>query len=756
MKFVFLLGPLFLLSAAGAQTFHRIHATVIQNDAAMLSPWAGGVNAPQWSAVDLNDDGVQDLYSFDRDGNVQLTYLFTGNPGEARYEFAPEFLAHFPVVHDYVLLRDYNQDGAMDLFAYSGDEGVPGFKVYKGRFEDGHLAFDRLAFPQFFFDVLTVTTGSGFVTNLEVNRLDYSAIDDLDNDGDLDILGIESSGGRQFVFYRNRAIEQGFTLDTLIFKKESNCWAGLSIPTLTSSLNLSVHPDSCAPVMSPMINAVNRSGGLHGAGSLCTFDIDNDGDKELLYGDLQFPQIIMAKNGGTTAKAWATSQDSTFPSYNVPVNLDFFPASYVLDMDHDEKKDLVVSPNTFGNVRDRNAVWYYRNTGSAAMPVFSKTSESLIEQDMIDVGTTAQPAFVDYNADGLMDFVVGNFSAWTPSTQPNDAFIRLYLNVGTETEPVFELSDNNLLNFNQYSAVASGFAPTFGDLDNDGDLDLLVGESSGTLFFVENKAGAGNPCTWGPVQPGWKGIDVGQNATPCIFDVNKDGLPDLLIGNHRGLIKYFPNQGSTGNPQFHPNPDEAPNNNFFGGISTQLSTTSTGYTAPVVLSFDTVDYVITGSEKGFIEVYILDQDLLDVPGGPFEIVSEQFGGLYEGTFSRISFANIDKDEYLDALVGNHRGGLSLFRSPFTVQGSVPAREALQELAFDVFPNPVSDRLWLQLPDSDLLQVDYVLFNGMGQEVLQGSGGPGVFSIDVSKVIPGMYFLRVSTQNQAGIKKVRVR
>lgn len=74
-----------------------------------------------------------DLYVFDREGNRQLTFLNTGVLGEASYVFAPQYAANFPRLENWVLLRDYNNDGAMDIFAYP-DQPVGGIIVYRGFF----------------------------------------------------------------------------------------------------------------------------------------------------------------------------------------------------------------------------------------------------------------------------------------------------------------------------------------------------------------------------------------------------------------------------------------------------------------------------------------------------------------------------------------------------------------------------------------------------------------------------------------------
>jgi hypothetical protein len=70
----------------------------------------------------------------------------------------------------------------------------------------------------------------------------------------------------------------------------------------------------------------------------------------------------------------------------------------------------------------------------------------------------------------------------------------------------------------------------------------MVGELLGRLFFAENMAGKNKPMTFNGIKTNYFNIDVGQYSTPQIFDLDKDGKQDLIIGERDGTLNFFKNK----------------------------------------------------------------------------------------------------------------------------------------------------------------------------------------------------------------------
>lgn len=735
---LFLFGTL----SATAQLGLQPQLPEVRDDQGGLLPqaWLGGLNAPQYSAADLDGDGLGDLVLFDRAGDALLALR---GDGEGNYEPAPELLAGFPDDLSYwILLRDYDADGVQDLFAYSGAFG--GFQVYRGsRAADGLLIYPA----QPTYAGLSYPLGNA-LTPIFVTNLDYPAVDDVDGDGDLDILTF-SVGGGYLEYYQNQSVERGFGTDTLLYTLASECFGGFFESGLTPELTLSDSPNACARSVRGGGSTVERR---HAGSTTLSIDLTGNGLKDVMLGDISFEYIVLGRNTGTRQLAHVTSQDDTWPTGGTPVEVDFFPAIFHVDIDQDGVRDLIASPSQTLNAENIDVGWYYRNTGTEARPDFVFQDSQQFVRQSIDYGSNSAPAAFDADADGRPDLVVGNGEEYVDGLTLRSQ-LRLIRNV---TEPggpaAFVTADEDYLGLSRFNNVTSAFAPAFGDLDSDGDLDAMVGERGGRLIYLENTAGPGRPATFAEPVFGYMDLDAGQLSKPTLADLDRDGLTDLIVGGFDGRIRFYRNLGTAGAPRFDAFFATPGNVEQLGGINTNTPGSSSGHPAPQVVTYADRFVLLTGNRAGTLEAYTFT-DYTQA----FTPLSRTVDGLDLGAFSTPATADFDGDGLLDLVFGNQRGGLSYYTSELAAEQSTGLFDRpVPAFFFALSPNPTTGTLQLRhLPGSPVQWIE--VHSAIGQFLYRLPATKQTsFSLDLGGLASGIYLIRVTTPRGTASQKVLLR
>ncbi len=419
--------------------------------------WAGGLNFVQLSDIDLNGDGLKDLFLFDRIGNLGnkvVTLLNTGAPGVLGYQPTRAYDHVYPLdqLHDWAILRDYNCDGKEDIFSYS----QAGFAVYKNTSAGEDLSFEQVTFRVN--SNYISPSGAGSYANLFVSQVDLPGIEDVDGDGDLDILTF-SLLGSYLEYHKNLSMETYGTCDSLNFELRNKCWGYFAENFGDNSVTLNVPCNFNVPA--PEIGTNPELDGdderAHAGSSVCPIDLDGDGDKDLLLGDISYNNVVALTNGGTVMSAIMVAEDTLFPSYDVSVDLPLFPGNYYEDVDKDGKRDLVCSPNAISLAHNFRSMWYYRNTGTDAAPIFDLQQEDLFQDRMIELGDGAYPITFDENGDGLMDLLVTNYGYYAPSGSYVGK-VALLRNIGSNTAPEFEIVTDDYASLST-SGIGRGCTP---------------------------------------------------------------------------------------------------------------------------------------------------------------------------------------------------------------------------------------------------------------------------------------------------------
>lgn len=300
-------------------------------------------------------------------------------------------------------------------------------------------------------------------------------------------------------------------------------------------------------------------------------DYEGDGDQDLLIGhgiwddygwDNAFNEkgewtkgplhgfiYIVINNGSDDKPKYATPEKIMASGY--PANVFGMPSPCMEDFDGDGDLDLIC-----GEFVD--SFTWFENVGNREDPRFVKgrklvTGGELIRMDLEMMVVTS----VDWDKDGDVDLVVGQ----------EDGRIAFMENTGKVKNrmPKFE----NPIFFKQqaddliFGALAT---PWSTDWDDDGDEDLICGNTAGYIGFIENLDGGNTPRWAEPVYLEVKGkpirIMAGYNGSiqgPCeakwgytvlsVGDWDNDGLKDIIVNSIKGTVIWYKNIGKVGKPK---------------------------------------------------------------------------------------------------------------------------------------------------------------------------------------------------------------
>lgn len=708
------------------------------NNKELPMAWAGGLNACQFHKIDLNLDGIEDLLVFDRHGNRLLPFRNNGTTGVDSYVYSPEFRTRFPVISNWIQMIDYNNDGKKDIFTYT----TGGIKVYKNVTEDV-LSFSQVTKP------FILSFFGTMQTNILVTSVDYPAILDLDGDGDLDILTFWGLGS--FVeMHTNQSVELFGHSDSLRFVKTNYCWGQFAENQESNAIIL----DTCLILSKKNNDSLGKE--RHTGSTLLATDMTDDGVYDLVLGDIDYPSLLLLKNAGTNVLARMVSVDTLFPAATKPVRLFSFPVASHLDLDLDGKKDLIASPFTPSLARSNHhrSNWFYKNVGSNANPVFEFVTDKLLQDRMIDLGAGATPVFIDINKDGLSDVIVGNYGYLDTCVYINFTLtcryksrLAYFRNIGSAAAPKFKLISDDFAGLSTLGLLA--LHPAFGDLTGDGNADMLVGNSTGNLLFFENVSGGKEEINYVLRDNNYFKISVGAFSTPQLFDINADGLLDLLVGQMNGKISYYMNQGSLSQPNFVKVTDN------FGNVNvTDPNLSYNGYSVPCIFRLNDGSLrLFVGSESGRTFYF---KNISGNLTGSFTLSAESLPGEEEGIRTAPAVAFLTSTTYPDLVLGNYAGGLNYFRGvapqPYGIND--PAGESGSVLR--IFPNPASERIILELKNaSSYTSAALRVFDMTGRQVFgQTLGSEKSISIDIKSWKTGIYMI-VVTLTDSGNKLHRL-
>jgi hypothetical protein len=669
---------------------------VIIDDRTLTMPWNGGLNTSQVNTLDLNHDDVDDLVIFDRTANKVITFLWQDD----RWLHAPEYEAYFPGdVTSWMLLRDFNCDGKKDLFT----RDPLGIKVYQNATATGELP----AWSHFLFYSeasglklpVILTKGFSSKVNLQLNTDDLPSLGDADGDGDLDIFSPRFPGGATIEYHKNFSMERYGTCDSLDFERITTDWGNVT---------------ECSCGEFAFDEPCDDSGRiLHAGGkALTAMDPDHDGDQDIFFSEESCNFVSLLENAGTAAVPDVNSTSLQLPGSLISIQN--FPSVYFEDVDNDQVKDLIVSPNFsahgIGNLGAnlQSSTWFYKNTGTNEVPQFTFQQRDFLQREMLDVGDRSVPVFFDADGDGDLDLFIGYYALFFRGS------IAYFENTGTQQAPAFTYVTNDLQGISLLNVV--NVKPQFTDINGDNKTDLvftattLAGNQT-FIFYILNNNGIGLNLSGQSVQ----NLDIaGLTLNPLehvyFTRVDDDDLMDMLIGRQDGAVQFWKNNGTLSTPSF------VLENGAYLGLS---ASTQRQNPACVVadLDDDNRDDLLFGDQRGVLTV-ISNFRKATAADAQTNLIFSSLQGTYTtqnlGGPCRPTVANLFKTDKPSIIVGNVLGGLRILKHD---GGAALPREP----QIEIFPNPVaqtSEKLFIQVDRAAAL----IVYSSLGQEI----GEPAFF------------------------------
>ncbi|MEZ5104087.1 MAG: VCBS repeat-containing protein [Draconibacterium sp.] len=354
-------------------------------------------------------------------------------------------------------------------------------------------------------------------------------------------------------------------------------------------------------------------------------DYENDGDMDLIVGiddwaGYGWDNAFNAKGEWTKDKLHGyvyllLNEDGKYringkiQAGGKDIDVEGNPTPNIADFDGDGDLDIIC-----GEFVDRFT--WFANTGTREKPVYAqgrflKNDEGPIQMDL----EMMNPASIDWNKDGNQDLIVGD----------EDGRVAYIENTGKVKDdmPVFK----SPVYFKQkadYVKLGALVTPFSVDWDNDGDEDLICGNSAGYICFLENIEGSENPKWNKPqllkadgeiirIQAGYNGSIQG----PCerkwgytvlsVTDWDGDGLNDIITNSIWGKIEWYKNIGKKGSPLL----------TFKGGV--KIDWTGKIPTKPkwnwwdpkedeLVTQWRTTPYAIDWNKDGLMDLVMLDHE----------------------------------------------------------------------------------------------------------------------------------------------------
>ena len=656
-------------------------------------PWTTGYDYINPRFCDVDGDNDQDLIIGSDWARLSL-YRNTGNASEYNFEFITDSLVPPPpnilpfsqisVIPDFC---DIDNDGDLDLF-YSAwlDEPIWYGAMY---------FYENAGTSQ----IPSYVLQDSSYQNIESTAYMYPSFIDIDNDQDYDLFvgfcRVSPSVAGKMSLYLNQG-----TPDSAILILIYSQFMGIDLG------------NECIP-------------------AFC--DIDADGDYDMFLGD-EDGMIHFYRNDGSPEEYDFIEVTSAYGG----VDVENIASPAFVDIDDDGDYDLFVGERSWGGDNRRGDINYFENIGTVDSAVFEPVTQNFLT---IDIGTHPHPTFADIDDDSLLDMFISE----------TDGNINYFSNTGVENNPYFTFVTET------FEGISANYQnrTCFGDLDDDGDLDILAGRNYymfGSVHYYLNRGSSLEP-DYVLVNNEFLGIDC-EWASPYLVDIDSDGDLDLFVGQLYNQVEYWENTGTPTAMNFAFRTD-----NYFNTLWT--------YNEPFNFSFGDLDSdgdydMVRGHADDDITPINANLDFYRNIGDAYNpnLVLEEahFLDISLVKYAEPFLADIDNDGDLDLFVGDCNGGVSFWRN--NEFNSVNREQRTENRSFALlpnYPNPFNATTTIPFTLDQKLPVKVVVYNQLGQIVWDlgfriWDSGENKVVWDAEGCASGVYLVRLDTQ--AGFSESR--